>query len=342
MQNQSITQAHQYLPAIRNAVQEWAAVTTDANSARYTDLVRDKVAALFGNTAGKALGFFMFSGVPLHLVNTSHIGHWRHHLEDMGLAPASVYARISRLSAFYAWLMKQDAFKSSITSNPVILARPKAPKAYQSKGTQSLSDENVKALLRVVQQDARTGDVAAIRDYALLRFYLATGKRREEIVALKWSDLTMNGIITITAKEKGGVYTSTEITDPGVKAALFTYLKATGRWDLENNTPAMQADSDLWLRHDRAAKGEQPVTSHGFVKALKQYAQRAGIGDIHLHQTRHTVARLVGEESGDMGDVQTVLGHADRRTTEVYLARIAIKKDKYSGAIANRLGLNKE
>ncbi|MEM6530704.1 MAG: tyrosine-type recombinase/integrase [Chloroflexota bacterium] len=64
------------------------------------------------------------------------------------------------------------------------------------------------------------------------------------------------------------------------------------------------------------------------------------MGKIHLHQTRHTVARMVGEQAGDLSEVQTVLGHQNLATTRVYLDRVAVKKDKHSQNIAGRLGLD--
>ena len=243
------------------------------------------------------------------------------------------------MSSFYEWLLKEPTFREQIKGNPVLLARPKAPKAYQNAKSQALNDEEARQLLAIVREKALGDDLPAKRDYALLRFYFATGKRREEIIGLRWVDLDFNeNYMVVQTQEKGGLYRASEIRDVGVKTALFAYLRATERWDEMNNEPLMEAESPLWLRHDRAA-GQRPqaITSHGFVKALKEYAKAAGLGDIHLHQTRHTVARLVGEQSGDLTEVRTVLGHQNIATTRVYLDRIAIKRDKHSQQIAKRL-----
>ena len=101
----------------------------------------------------------------------------------------------------------------------------------------------------------------------------------------------------------------------------------------------MRAESPLLTRHDRAGNPGAPLTSHAFVKNLKRYAKDAGIGDIHLHQTRHTYARIVAEETGSMIETQDALGHKNLATTRVYVQRIAIKKDKTSRKVAARLGL---
>ena len=80
-----------------------------------------------------------------------------------------------------------------------------------------------------------------------------------------------------------------------------------------------------------------PLTSHAFVKNLKRYARAAGVGAVHLHQTRHSFARIVAEETGSIIDTQDALGHRNAATTRVYVQRIAVKRDKHSEWIARRL-----
>jgi site-specific recombinase XerC len=75
------------------------------------------------------------------------------------------------------------------------------------------------------------------------------------------------------------------------------------------------------------------------VKHPKSYARKAGPGDLHLHQSRHTYARWVGEGSGSLLEAQDALGHKNLATTKVYLQQVAVKKDKFSGRIGELLGL---
>lgn len=326
------------LATLENAIGMWADSRTDSTSKRRADLVRDSKNALLSNGVNertqqsKPLGFFRYYDIEPDAVTPLHVKEWQTYLEGQGLSMSSVYARVSALSSFYDWLMSQDVFKAHIRHNPVESARPKAPKAYQSEGTQSLSDADVRALLETVKKRANSGDLAAKRDYALLLLFFFTGKRRNEIIALRWKDVRLNGVVTIHTKDKGGKYGAQEVGSPDAKAALLDYLTTSGRLD------AMQPDSPLWIRHDRSVKGEQPLTSHGFVKAFKTYALEAGIGDVHLHQTRHTFGRWVSEDSGSLTDVQTALGHENLATTREYVKRVAVKRDRWSEGIARRLG----
>jgi site-specific recombinase XerD len=336
---QLIVQNPHVPPAIVAAVHAWAYARTRPGR-RLADLLRDKCAALIGDGAsGTAAGFFAFVRKPVHLVSAADVLAWQDYLGEMKLNPATIYSRVSRVSSFYEWLMQEPTFRGQITQNPVRLARPPAPRPYETPRSRSLTDEQARALLNTVRAAAQGDDLAAKRDYALLRFYFATGKRREEIIGLRWGDLSFApDVMIVNSLEKGGLYRSTEIRDMGVVAALFAYLKATDRWDALTNSPLIEDDQPLWLRHDRAAGSRPlPLSSHGFVKALKLYARQAGIGHIHLHQTRHTVARLVGEHSGSLTEVQTVLGHQNLATTRVYLERISLRRDRHSQQIARRL-----
>lgn len=306
------------------AIQTWADATTDAASRRRADLLRDKKRAL--------AGFFAWVDKPPDQVTAIDIKSWQGELEAQGKAQATVYAMISRISSFYEWALKSPELRLQLRFNPVTLARPKAPKAYQSDATQALDDSQAADLLRLVREKADSGDLVGKRDYALLLFYLLTGMRRQEIIGLRWGDLKLEGSgLILTARVKGGKKENREVNHPSVKAALFDYLQASGR------RKGMTPSSPLWTRHDHAGDPGQPLTSHAFAANLKRYARQAGIGYIHLHQTRHTVARIVAEESGSLTATQDVLGHENLTTTKVYVQRIGLKRDKFSGAIADRL-----
>ena len=310
-------------PALQNAVDLWANATTDADSHRRADLVRMKTRSVGA--------FFSFVGVEPGRVTPLDVHRWQAHLEDQGLSAATVYARVSRVSSWYRWALEDAALSEVIHHNPVALARPKAPKAYQTESTKALSTEDAGALLATVKAHAARSLVGK-RDYALQLFYFATGMRRAEVIGLRWQDVRINGTVTLTGKIKGGRYRERQVDDTRVRDALLDYLKASGRLD------TMTPDAPLWTAHDRTGKNTgTPLSSHAFAKNLKKYARWANIGDIHLHQTRHTVARLVAERDG-IGAAREILDHEHESTTRVYVDRITTKKDKHSRDILDTLG----
>jgi integrase len=72
------------------------------------------------------------------------------------------------------------------------------------------------------------------------------------------------------------------------------------------------------------------------VRNLKRYAAEAGIDQFHLHQTRHTFARIVAEETGSIVATQDALDHKNPGTTRAYGQRISVKRDLHSGRVLRR------
>jgi site-specific recombinase XerD len=310
--------------ALLNAIHLWAAATTDAESACCEDLLRSKRYAVSS--------FFAHAGKHPGEVTALDVKSWRDALEERGFKPATVYARISRLSSFYTWVMRDPALGQFIKSNPAQNARPKCPKPYQTESSKSLDDDQMSKLMRTVIEKAATGEIVGKRDYALLLFFITTGMRRQEVIGLRGSDIELRkDDLVIRCRVKGGDYVGRAVNEPLVREVLLDYLISCDRMNvLGNNRP-------LWTRHDRAGRAGAPLSSHSFSKNLKGYARAAGIEKIHIHQTRHTFARIISEETGSIVETQDALGHKNLATTRVYIGRIAVKRDKHSRQITERL-----
>ena len=309
--------------ALRGAVSLWASATTSEGERRQ-DLLRDKQRIV--------LSFFNHTKKLPSEVEPADVQKWLHVLEEKGISPGTVYQHACLLSSFYSWAMRDPEIGRHVRRNPARLARPRAPKPYQSESLRALSDEEVQALVRVLRRRAVDGDLVGKRDYALLLLYLATGLRRREVISLRGKDLRVDEALVLAYRAKGGDYRSREVREPQIKEALLDYLSAAKRLHV------LKTDAPVWTRHDRAGKPGAPLTSHCYVKNLKRYAEEAGIEDFHLHRTRHTFARIVAELTGDITATQNALDHQHRSTTRVYVQRIAVKRDPYSGEISKRWG----
>jgi integrase len=325
---QAITVAGQETDlALLNAIHLWATATTNAESHCRQELLKAK--------RGAVASFFKHISLHPAEVRPADVERWRVHLEGRSFKPATVYARVSRLSSFYGWLLKEPSLGPFITSNPARPAMPKCPKPYQTESTKALDDEQMTALLHIVRKNAEAGHITGRRDYALLLFFITTGMRRREVIGLRGADLELReGDFVVRCRVKGGDYVGRAVSDPLVREALLGYLAACDR------TNALGSERPLWTRHDRAGKPGAPLTSHAFDKNLKRYAREAGIGSIHIHQMRHTFARIVAEETGSIVETQDALGHKNLTTTRVYVGRIAVKRDKYGQRITSRFKID--
>jgi integrase/recombinase XerD len=312
--------------ALQNAIRLWAERTTRPETHERESKLGDKRQAVNR--------FFAFASKHPGEVTPVDVEAWRAHLEAAGNKPATIYTRISRLSSFYKWLMADLQLGIYIRSNPAAQARPRFPRPYQSESVKAWTDEEMNALLAVVKRSADAGSVVGKRDYALLLFFLLTGLRRNEVIGLRGKDLQRkDDRLIIGYKRKGGKFVGREVNDPTLLKALEDYLQSAKR------TEVMRTGRPLWTRHDRAGSPGAQLSSRSFANNLKKYAKAAGIESVHLHQTRHTYARIVAEETGSFVETQEALDHENAATTRVYVQRITVKTDKHSGKIAERLKL---
>src|SRR5919107_2855672 len=92
--------------ALRNAAALWAEQNTRPETLARAEKLRDKVTAV--------TSFFDFSGRHPGDVTPDDVSRWRAAMEARGLKPATVYARVSRVSAFYRWLSADPQLSAHI------------------------------------------------------------------------------------------------------------------------------------------------------------------------------------------------------------------------------------
>lgn len=311
---------------VNAVVESWLTRTVNSSLRRSNDIRNDKSKAVFD--------FFDFCGKSAETVLPSDVEEWRWSLKTQRLADGTIYNRISALAQFFEYLRKEVGMMKLIPINPARVSLPKASKPFQSESVKALSREELGKLLEVVGNHAQGKTSVHLRDHALLQFYVATGRRRAEIINLRGNSIEIKDRrFLIKAKVKGGFFLNFELNDETTQNALFDYLAATNRTDIFGK------DEPLWLRHDKGAGANKHkgLTSHGFVRRMEIYAAEAGIRHFHIHRLRHTFAKIVSEYSESMAETQEALGHSNIKTTQIYVQRLAVKKDKHSKSIRDAL-----
>jgi site-specific recombinase XerD len=291
-------------------VEAWARTCTDLDSSAAAHLLRDKREAV--------LSFFRYTSKPPAQCTSEDALDWIKDMEAGGLKQATIYARASRVSAFYKWVAANSG-NAGMVYNPIEAVRPKAPKPYQSEKTKSLSDEEMTRLVRL----------------AMLVMLFASGLRINEVMQLTWGKThTTPAGLQIETRVKGGELRHIEINQVLVRDALYCYIEESGR------AGHMEDDSPLWLGH--APQGNSSaagLSARSFSYNMKRYGRMIGRPDLHNHMTRHTYARIIADETGSLTDTQDALGHANARTTKHYMQRLGVKRDKNSDKIMKRMKL---
>ena len=212
------------------------------------------------------------------------------------LSSRSIARHLTTLRNFHSYLLEQGAVETDPTR---LLA---SPKQWQSI-PKYLNNEQVTNLLAAPDGSQPAGS----RDRAMLEFLYATGLRVSELCKVRVSDVELNlGYVRVLGK--GNKHRLVPVGAEAI-AAIEEYIRC-GR-------PALlkRRSSPYLFVTPRAAA----MTRQAFWKLLRRYGKQAGIFH-HLtpHVLRHTFATHLLEGGADLRSVQTMLGHADISTTQVY------------------------
>lgn len=232
------------------------------------------------------------------------------HLRAHGIDSRSAARKLSCLRGFYKWLLLDRRIHHDPTVN---IESPKAWKVLpKSMAEPEVAEMLERAALAASHPQAQA---MALRDRAILELLYAGGLRVSEVTALSTADLAMD-LGRVQVRGKGD---KERIVPLGLTAleALREYLRE-GRPHLERigsrrKTAAARQDAQ---GHARATlflslRG-MPLTRQWVWRLVKV------AGNASPHMLRHSCATHMVEHGADLRSVQTMLGHADISTTQVY------------------------
>lgn len=224
------------------------------------------------------------------------IGRWVDHLYAAGLSSRSIARKLVTLRNFYRFLLREGV----ITHDPT--EHMGSPRQWR-KIPGFLNLEQIERLVRAPQGERPV----AVRDRAMLELLYATGLRVSELCGAGLHDLDLEmGLIRVNGK--GGKQRIVPVGKEAL-AAVRRYLE-TGRPGLlkQRGSPCLFV----------TARGG-PLTRQAFWKLLGNYGRKAGIfKGLTPHAIRHSFATHLLERGADLRSVQTMLGHADISTTQIY------------------------
>ena len=192
--------------------------------------------------------------------------------------------------------MEQDLIGADPTAHLTL------PKQWQTL-PKYLNREQVTELLAAPDTDRPT----SLRDRAMLELLYATGLRVSELCKAGISDLEPNyGYIRVLGK--GNKQRIVPVGAPAL-AAVESYL--------QNGRPALLKGRGSAYLFVTARGG--PLPRQAFWKLLNGYGKKIGIFQaLTPHVIRHSFATHLLEGGADLRSVQTMLGHADISTTQIY------------------------
>ena len=233
-------------------------------------------------------------------------------LDDRGLQSASVARRLSALRHLFRFLLGERIRSDDPAA---ILSGPKRNRPLPKV----LSIGDVDRLLAYAKKSAESGALRplqrrrAARLYCLLEVLYATGLRVSELVALPVSAARRDARM-IVVRGKGNKERLVPLNE-SAKQAMADYLAAMQAAKAEK---AKNAAASKWLFPSFGESGH--LTRQHFARDLKDLAAAAGLQArlVSPHVLRHAFASHLLHNGADLRVVQTLLGHADISTTQIY------------------------
>jgi integrase/recombinase XerD len=230
----------------------------------------------------------------------SDVREFLEHLLGNGVDGRSVARKLSALRHFYKYLLLDRMIDEDPTLN---IESPKQWKVLPKALSRAEASQVMKA--DRAEPDSKLAAALWARDKAMMEILYAGGLRVSELVNLKLEDLKLDMQYALV-RGKGDKDRIVPLGRPAIEA-VSAYL--------DDARPVVAGNKRS--SHVFVARGARPLTRQR-VWQLVQAAAKATGRPASPHMLRHSAATHMVEAGADLRTVQTILGHADISTTQVY------------------------
>ena len=228
------------------------------------------------------------------------------HLEKLGHSQSTRARHLSSIKQFFKFCVEAGYMSNDPSSQ---LSGPKSAKSLPK----TLTLEEVDALLKVAKTHGQT-EFQRARNECLMELLYASGMRISELMSLPVSTARGRPKM-ILIKGKGGKERMVPLSPPALNA-LDRWLKFRDKKeDLSIKTGLKRSN---FLFPSNSKNGH--LTRNWFFNKIKSWAVEAGIRSesVSPHTIRHAFATHLLGNGADLRVIQTILGHSDIATTEIY------------------------
>ena len=217
-------------------------------------------------------------------------------MQEDGKKASSISRCIASIRSFYQFVLRNKKIKED---PPAHIQSPQIEKRVPSV----LTSKEVELLLN----QPKDVDLKGTRDKAMLEFAYATGMRVTEIISLNIEDVNL---------EEGYVTCKNGNKQRNIPLGKMS-LKALKEYIEEARSILIKSEEEKALFVN--INGGR-LTRQGFWKIIKYYKEQAHITkDITPHVLRHSFATHLLQNGADLKAIQTMLGHSDISSTQVYM-----------------------
>jgi len=233
-------------------------------------------------------------------------------LDTRGFKSSSVARRLSAMRHLFRFLLNERIRSDDPAA---ILSGPKRGRGLPKVLSIADVDRMLTRARELAQAPGSSGSqrLRAMRLYCLLEVLYATGLRVSELVALPRSAARHDARM-IVVRGKGDKERLVPLNDAS-RAAMRDYLATMETLTQEKK---QNGTSSKWLFPSFGESGH--LTRQHFARDLKDLASAAGLAPrlVSPHVLRHAFASHLLHNGADLRIVQTLLGHTDISTTQIY------------------------
>lgn len=293
----------------------------EAPTRRLTSLFLDMVAAERGGAANTLeaysrdlddlAGYLATRKRTVSSATTADLRGYLAALGDRGFAASSVARRLSAIRQLYRFLCAEG---HRADDPAAIIEGPKRGRPLPKVLSVAEVDRLIAAARQAIEVPgaSQLTRLRALRLMCLLELLYATGLRISELIALPasaaWRDDHM-----LIVRGKGGKERLVPLNG-AAKSAMRDYRASLAQWSQEGDHPSQSK----WLFASFGEAGH--LTRQHAGRELKELAVAAGLRaeQVSPHVLRHAFASHLLHNGADLRAVQTLLGHADISTTQIY------------------------
>lgn len=218
------------------------------------------------------------------------------YLKGLNRTATTISRNLASIRCFYKFLI----FRGEMDFNP---AKGVKIEKTEKRLPQVLSGEEIELLL--AQPDIT--EPKGCRDKAMLELLYATGTRASELINLNLKDINLRSGVLYC---RGSKSVRTIPVYPSAIVSVSDYI-----YRMRGLLTGPDTGDALFVNLNGGR-----LTRQGFWKIIKSYAIEAGITkEITPHTLRHSFALHLLENGASVKDIQTMMGHADISSTQVYV-----------------------
>jgi integrase/recombinase XerD len=250
------------------------------------------------------------SGQTFVAVDTDGLRGYLADLDTRGFKSSSVARRLSAMRHLFRFLLNERVRSEDPAA---ILSGPKRGRGLPKVLSIADVDRMLTRAKELTQAATGLKQLRGMRLYCLLEVLYATGLRVSELVALPRT-AARNDARMIVVRGKGNKERLVPLNDAS-RQAMSDYLAAM---EAQKSEKAKGAATSKWLFPSFGESGH--LTRQHFARDLKELAAASGLSPrlVSPHVLRHAFASHLLHNGADLRIVQTLLGHTDISTTQIY------------------------